>query len=234
MAWTVISTASRIVQLGVPTEAVADAAVLRLGTGYSTQRANDADGNETGLPEAFSPGWYISTGGVLSAERPITGTTEDLQEAARQQRARIQTVRDILFRVREYYPYQDVALAHDVLANMEWGNRSVWLGTLPAANKLGWVQQSALGFTDVTTAEVESQFFNAARNMDAAVRRTLQTPRQRILVASPIDPYARQPIASARTIVGDTQVAAFLAADETTDTVASAIATGAWIDEIRA
>ena len=79
MAWTVYTTADRIVVRGVPNEAIADAGVTALGAGHAKQRVNDADGNETGLPAWFFPGVYVDTGGVLFTRMPPMPDLDRLQ-----------------------------------------------------------------------------------------------------------------------------------------------------------
>lgn len=238
MAAAVYHNVTRVIRSAHPTGDLAVAEVTALAQAGDplaffllTSRINDANGNEANPPEGFRPGIStLAADGQVNID-PVLAGAELLKRAARLQRARICAAHQQLLPNNEFFPHKVVESVHDSVSWLHWGSRAVFLSTvMTRVQKLAWVQQSALGLTDVTPGE-ERKLLSIVRTWTPA-ELTARTPTARVLVCSPIAPYARFSAATARDMSNTPAVTAVLAADPTDLADIEKIATGEWIDDI--
>ena len=223
MAW-VVYDSNNVIISGHQTEAEADAVKGANTSGI----VHDTSGNEADLPDSFTPGWFYYANKTISGD-PELSTVDLLKSAALQQRERIIDINRRLLEVSKFYPDDDLVMAHNFIGWSHWGSRAAFLSTsMTAAQKLAWVQQSALGALDLPAGS-EENFFGIIRTWTDA-ERTARNPNARIIVCSPVSPYTRWNIADLKT--NTLAAASSLAADPTTAEEINKISSGAWIDDI--
>lgn len=170
------------------------------------------------------PGWWLEAG-TLYPDRPDRSL---LREAAVAQRTRIQGFRDELNAAGQHYRDDLVHAAHRLLAMLDLGSRAVFLsGTLTDAAKLGWVQASAAGFSDLPASDPHKFFAITASWTTSQIASRI--PAVRILVCSTVAPHTSFSLAAA---ASSTAALTGLAADPSSEDAWKAVGSGEWIDSI--
>lgn len=235
MAWAVYRNSDNLVVSGHPDGVTAMAAKVALGNAYTVVRVNDNAGVEAELPDLYRPNAFWIVNGVI--QNTPTNTTMQLKQAALAQRQRICDLFQALREEEEFYPQTDVTLAQTFLSYLHWGARAVFLSTtLTAAQKLAWVQASALGPSDLNSGTA-ALTIDQARNFFPIVHQWTEVqqynrlPRGAVLTCTPASGNERFTLASMWT---GSQALTGLAEDPTEMAEIRKIASGTWIDEITA
>ena len=224
-----------LVVYAAPTAAMVTAWINAQGTpaDYTAVDTGDVD-----LPALFGVDqWYWYSDAFHTRETAVAAMTLQLQGAARLQRQRICDYQFQLEEEAHFFNVREVNFARAFLPMLLWGQRRVFLSDdITNARKLGWVQQSANGPTDVdlSTADGQRDIFVTANSVVRPWTDTeliARQPKVGIIVCSTSSPYTRWAL---RDLVTNTGNETDLIDDPTSPEDIRKILTGEWINEISA
>ena len=209
MAWVIFKPSDRIVEAGVPTEAIATARVAAMGGTTTSIEVDDGKGGST-LPAWFYVGCYVDAGGVLSGDAPMPGI-DRLQWAARGAvdalRGLSRAARDLVGRV---YASPEGASAHDWIAHTLPGLARVCRST-------AWTIAQRVAFCERTAALSVADLYGQAP--------TATTPTAAVVLTDPAT-------AAVASLTGSAEATATVSPNWGAAPTIASMADGTWIDAL--